>query len=231
VPQEFLDRSGVIATHEEMGREGMAERVAGRVLGDADLARYVMASTFARVPAGTRNPVLLARNLLSILLLPAVATLAVPYWILSRSPSSLPGSATPATLAAVLAAAAVVGFGLALVVGTIRRFVTEGRGTLAPWDPPRHLVVSGVYRRVRNPMISGVILILLGEALAFLSIPLLGWAAGFWVINAIYIPLLEEPMLEARFGEEYREYKAHVPRWVPRRLPWTPPWEGAGPTR
>jgi len=169
---------------------------------------------------------LLARNFLSILLLPAVVTLAVPYWILSRRPADLAGWLSPATLAALLAGAAVVGLGLLLVGGTIRRFATEGRGTLAPWDPPRHLVVSGVYRRVRNPMISGVILILLGEALALRSTPLLEWAAGFWVINAIYIPLLEEPMLEARFGDEYGEYKAHVPRWVPRRTAWTPPWVG-----
>ena len=172
---------------------------------------------------------LLLRNLLSILLLPAVVTLAVPYWILSSRPAGLAGSLTPATFVSVLAGATVVSLGLILVGGTIRRFATEGRGTLAPWDPPRHLVVSGVYRRVRNPMISGVILILLGEALALLSIPLLQWAAGFWLINAIYIPLLEEPMLEARFGAEYREYKAHVPRWVPQRTAWTPPWAGEKP--
>ena len=181
-------------------------------------------SSSDRVAGEARKPVLVARHLLSILLLPAVVTLAVPYWILSSRPSSLLGSVTASTLAALLAGAAVVGLGLLLVGGTIRRFATEGRGTLAPWDPPRHLVVSGVYRRVRNPMISGVILILFGEALAILSTPLLQWAVGFWVINAIYIPLLEEPMLESRFGDEYREYKAHVPRWVPRRTAWTPPW-------
>src|SRR5512135_990149 len=91
------------------------------------------------------------RHLLSILLLPATVTLAVPYAILSSR------SLRPLSLAAVILGAAVMGCGLMLVIVTIRQFVTLGRGTLAPWDPPRHLVVAGVYRHVRNPMISGVV--------------------------------------------------------------------------
>ena len=158
------------------------------------------------------------RHILSILLLPATVTLAVPYVILSSRPFP------PLSLAAAILGALVIGCGLALVLMTIRQFATVGRGTLAPWDPPRHLVVAGIYRHVRNPMISGVILILLGEALVFRSIGLLQWALGFLVINVIYIPLLEEPMLEGRFGDEYRQYKRHVPRWVPRRTAWMPPW-------
>ena len=94
----------------------------------------------------------------------------------------------------------------------------------SPGRPSLNLVVAGVYRHVRNPMISGVVLILLGEALALLSRGLLNWALGFLVVNLIYIPLLEEPMLVGRFGDEYRQYKQHVPRWVPRRTAWAPPW-------
>jgi protein-S-isoprenylcysteine O-methyltransferase Ste14 len=158
------------------------------------------------------------RHIVSILLLPATVTLAVPYVILSSR--SLPPPGLPAAILGAL----VTGCGLALVAVTIRQFATLGRGTLAPWDPPRHLVVAGVYRHVRNPMISGVVLILLGEALAFRSLGVLEWALGFLALNATYIPLLEEPMLEGRFGDEYRQYKRHVPRWVPRRTAWTPPW-------
>jgi len=170
------------------------------------------------------------RHLLAILLLPAVVTILVPYRILAARPSSLAGWPTSDTLplAASLAGVAVIASGLAFVGRTIRQFATEGRGTLAPWDPPKHLVLTGGYRHVRNPMISGVVLILLGEALAFRSVGLLWWAAGFWVLNATYIPLLEEPLLERRFGEEYRLYKEHVPRWVPRRTAWTPPWAREG---
>ena len=103
-----------------------------------------------------------------------------------------------------------------LAVWTIRLFAHEGEGTLAPWDPPSTFVVNGPYRVVRNPMISGVIAILLGESLVLGSRGVATWAVAFALINVFYIPLLEEPMLVARFGESYREYKRTVPRWVPR---------------
>ena len=106
--------------------------------------------------------------------------------------------------------------GAALFVGTVYLFATAGRGTLAPWDPPARLVVRGPYRFVRNPMITGVLLILVAEALFFRSMPVGVWAAVFFVINAIYLPLFEEPGLERRFGDDYRQYKRDVPRLLPR---------------
>ena len=112
--------------------------------------------------------------------------------------------------------------GLLLFGASLRRFATEGEGTLAPWDPPRRLVVRGPYRYVRNPMISGVVMVLFGEAALLLSPAHLDWALIFLGINALYIPLLEEPLLALRFGEAYREYCRHVPRLVPRWRPWEP---------
>ena len=112
--------------------------------------------------------------------------------------------------------------GSLLFVASLRRFVTEGRGTLAPWDPPRQLVVRGPYRFVRNPMISGVVLILFGEGLLLLSLPHLMWALMFVGINSVYIPLLEEPALAERFGASYLEYCEHIPRLLPRLRPWSP---------
>lgn len=109
---------------------------------------------------------------------------------------------------------------LSLMVATIRLFVNVGEGTLAPWGPPQRLVVQGVYRRVRNPMISGVILVLLGESLLTASLPLFCWSLVAALINAAYIPLLEEPMLVNRFGEEHLTYKWNLPRWIPRLTPW-----------
>jgi protein-S-isoprenylcysteine O-methyltransferase Ste14 len=130
----------------------------------------------------------------------------------------------PATHVALLVlGAALLGLGLVLLVATIRLLVTVGSGTLAPWDSPQRLVVRGVYRPVRNPMISGVFFILLGEAVLAASLPLLGWFAVFVVVNAVYIPLAEEPGLLRRFGDEYRTYKQNVPRWIPRLRPWAPP--------
>jgi protein-S-isoprenylcysteine O-methyltransferase Ste14 len=109
--------------------------------------------------------------------------------------------------------------GLALMIATMRLFVTVGQGTLAPWNPTQRLVVQGVYRHVRNPMMSGVFFVLLGEAFLAASLPLLGWAIFFVVGNAIYIPLAEEPGLVKRFGDDYLTYKQNVPRWIPTLKP------------
>lgn len=113
-------------------------------------------------------------------------------------------------------------FGMGLLAWTISLFSRVGEGTLAPWDPTRKLVAVGPYRHVRNPMISGVIFILLGEAILMGSMALFYWFSFFVIVNIIYIPLLEEPGLERRFGEAYQDYKKNVPRWIPRIHPWEP---------
>ena len=154
------------------------------------------------------------RHLAAILLLPGIVTIGVPAWIVWRSDASV----------GVLAIIGIplIALGLALLVSTIKLFASVGRGTLAPWDPTTRLVVSGPYRYVRNPMISGVLFILLGEAALFNSIPLLVWSGAFFAVNAVYFPLVEEPGLARRFGDDYARYKANVPRWVPRMRPWSP---------
>ena len=112
--------------------------------------------------------------------------------------------------------------GSGLVISTISLFVKHGKGTLAPWNPTQALVNSGPYLFVRNPMISGVGLMLLGEALIF-RIPALGlWPLIFFIANVIYIPLFEEPGLRKRFGQVYLDYQQNVPRWLPRLTPWIP---------
>src|SRR5688572_12079577 len=94
------------------------------------------------------------RHLLSIVLLPVTVTILVPYLIASSR-------RVQPTAVSVAAAAVVIAAGLVLVATTVWHFATVGRGTLAPWDPPRRLVVRGVYRYLRNPMITGVLLILI----------------------------------------------------------------------
>jgi protein-S-isoprenylcysteine O-methyltransferase Ste14 len=111
--------------------------------------------------------------------------------------------------------------GLVLVIATIRLFARNGKGTLAPWNPTQKLVVQGIYRHVRNPMISGVMAIQLGESITAASVPLACWFLMFVVANAIYIPLVEEPGLVKRFGEDYQEYQRNVPRWIPNLKPWS----------
>ena len=166
--------------------------------------------------------VTLLRHVLSIALLPFTVAVVVPIWIARRfliSPH-LGGSNEELTLQ--LIGIGVLAVGLTLFVASLRRFATEGKGTLAPWDPPRALVLRGPYRFVRNPMISGVIFVLFGEALVLLSLPHAIWAAAFLLLNLFFIPVFEEPPLERRFGDAYREYRRHVRRFVPRLSPWTP---------
>ncbi len=110
--------------------------------------------------------------------------------------------------------------GLSILLMTIRMFIRIGQGTLAPWSPPKKLVTSGMYAHVRNPMITGVLTVLLGESLLFHSKNIFIWFVSFFFINYIYFILFEEPSLERRFGEEYLEYKSNVPRWIPRSKPW-----------
>jgi protein-S-isoprenylcysteine O-methyltransferase Ste14 len=117
-------------------------------------------------------------------------------------------------------------FGLYLLVSTIRLFIVVGKGTLAPWDPTARLVVRGPYRRVRNPMIAGVLFMILGEAIFFGSTVLATWCALFGVLNTIYFRLSEEPGLKKRFGDSYLEYRTNVPMWIPRIRPWDPPGRG-----
>ena len=102
-----------------------------------------------------------------------------------------------------------------MIAWTVALFAGVGRGTLAPWDPPERLVVRGPYRYVRNPMITGVVSVLLGEAALFGSPAVLAWAGFVFALNAVYFPLIEEPDLRSRFGADYDAYAAHTPRWLP----------------
>src|SRR5882672_8294190 len=133
------------------------------------------------------------RHLLAFLALPFMVTIVVPFHFLRPTDSWPIGLDPLIRLLLTGVGGLLLIVGLCLFVSSLHLFVTRGRGTLAPWDPPRNLVVAGPYRFVRNPMISGVIFILLSEASLLNSRMLLGWAAAFIVINLIYIPLLEEP--------------------------------------
>ena len=170
----------------------------------------------------------LFRHLIAIAVFPFVMAVVIPVWLARRYPRAHADAANVSeswpivSILATVAGWCLLLVGVLLFVHSLRRFATDGKGTLAPWDPPRHLVVRGPYRFVRNPMISGVLFILLGEALVLQSLPHALWALTFFAINAVYIPLLEEPQLRNRFGAEYIEYCKHVPRLLPRLRPWQP---------
>jgi protein-S-isoprenylcysteine O-methyltransferase Ste14 len=162
----------------------------------------------------------LLRQLTSFLLLPGVVAGVVPVWIARRDGTAFAADTAPTTILALAAAIVIGAVGVWLFVYSLVHFITRGRGTLAPWDPPRELVVSGPYCYVRNPMISGVCFILVAEALAMRSAPLGWWAATFAAANAVYIPLIEEPGLRSRFDGAYDVYVANVRRLIPRLSPW-----------
>ena len=158
--------------------------------------------------------VVVLRHLLSIALLPFVAVVLVPWWLLA----SYAGVDTRWN-GLWLLGAALLACGLALFAWCVSLFARVGQGTLAPWDPTQRLVAVGPYRHMRNPMITGVAAMLAGEALFFGSWAQTLWAAAFVAINHAWFVLVEEPGLERRFGESYRTYKANVPRWIPRLMP------------
>ena len=151
-----------------------------------------------------------------------MVVVVIPLVILRLAPpvKFIWDSPTPFDLLLLLLGFALIAFGLCLMVKTNSLFATVGQGTLAPWAPPQKLVVRGMYCHVRNPMISGVFSILLGEVALSGSLPLCFWFLGFVLSNWIYIPFIEEPALERRFGQDYLLYKANVPRWIPRLKAW-----------
>ena len=110
---------------------------------------------------------------------------------------------------------ALVVLGGALAIWCILTFAIVGRGTPAPFDPPRKLVAAGPYRWVRNPMYIGAGTALTGAALFYQSAALVAFAAGFIVVAHMFVVLFEEPTLERTFGARYADYRNAVPRWVP----------------
>ena len=109
------------------------------------------------------------------------------------------------------------------------RFAWQGLGTPAPVLPTRHLVVTGLYRHVRNPMYVSVVCALLGQALLFGNPMLLSYGGLVWLLFHIFVLAYEEPVLRAKFGPEYDAFCAEVPRWIPRLTPWTAPAKATRP--
>jgi protein-S-isoprenylcysteine O-methyltransferase Ste14 len=163
---------------------------------------------------------MLIRHLVAILVLPFVMTIVIPRWIARSYGLVTEWDSTPALFIGHILGGAVFLIGLGLFGWSLYLFAARGKGTLAPWDPPKHLVVTGPYRYVRNPMISGVLMIIAGEALFHGSVSLGLWLLTFFLLNQIYFLIYEEPNLESRFEDEYRSYKAGVPRWIPRLTAW-----------
>lgn len=161
---------------------------------------------------------MILRHLLAILILPFTVVGIIPYGLVYASLQE-PGPARPLEWLARIPGLLIFAAGFAAFLWCVTLFARVGRGTLAPWDPTKSLVAAGPYRYVRNPMISGVITMLVGEALFFGSWSVFIWALFVFALNHTYFIVSEEPGLEERFGSAYLDYKAKVPRWLPRLLP------------
>lgn len=162
------------------------------------------------------------RQALSILLLPFMAVVIIPYGLMTSLGTHHYRLLDGAVLIWLSRSLGILLFfaGFLLFSWCVSLFAKVGRGTLAPWDPTHNLVAIGPYRYVRNPMISGVALMLIGETVFWSSSWVGVWAVLFAATNHVYFIVSEEPGLEERFGEHYRRYKAMVPRWIPRLRPW-----------
>jgi protein-S-isoprenylcysteine O-methyltransferase Ste14 len=120
-----------------------------------------------------------------------------------------------------------LGGGMLITLGVIGlldsfvRFALQGVGTPAPVFPTRHLVVTGLYRYVRNPMYVAVAITILGQGLLLGNVKLLEYGGLVWLLFHVFVLIYEEPTLRASFGSEYESFCAEVPRWIPRLTPWS----------
>ena len=144
------------------------------------------------------------RALVAFLALPGTVAFAVPVLLLRPAGRTRlePGGAV------------VLSVGIVVLLACVREFYVAGKGTLAPWSPPRHLVTSGLYRFSRNPMYVGVLLVVIGWALGFRSRALAIYGLALAVAFHLRVVLGEEPWLARTHGEAWEQYRRRVPRWL-----------------
>ena len=136
----------------------------------------------------------------------------LPARVLSGAGIPQPASIGPWQMAGMLVGA----FGAAITLACFLAFVFVGKGTPAPFDPPRRLVVKGPYRFVRNPMYIGAGLALAGGAMFYQTFALLGYLGALFLVVHLFVVAYEEPTLRATFGSDYDAYRQTTPRWWPR---------------
>ena len=155
-------------------------------------------------------------SLVFLVLAPGFVVGLVPFWISRwRFRPPLLGSAPVRAVGAVLIVA-----GLTVLLESFWRFAMKGLGTPAPILPTRELVVSGLYRYVRNPMYLAVVAMIVGQAFLFGDVRLLEYGALVWCAFHLFVLVYEEPTLAAAYPAEYPVFREHVRRWIPRLHPW-----------
>jgi len=148
------------------------------------------------------------RNLLFTLVVPGAVAVYVPLFVFDHGSAADGWSFAPALL--------LLALGAAIYAWCVWDFAVAGRGTPSPNDPPRALVVRGLYRHTRNPMYVGVITVVSGWAALFREPRLALYALAVLICFHLRVRLYEEPKLAELFGDDYARYRARVPRWFPR---------------
>lgn len=160
-----------------------------------------------------------AGSALFLVIAPGTIAVYVPWQICRWHSASPLLGLFPLRIAGVLLIVA----GLPVLVDSFLRFALHGLGTPAPIAPPTHLVITGLYRFVRNPMYVAVASLIMGQGLLFSSGRVLAYGLVVLIAFHLFVLLYEEPTLESKFGSEYREYRKNVRRWWPRLTGWTAP--------
>jgi len=153
--------------------------------------------------------VLFLKSVLFTIVIPGTVAVYLPWLLFARTPDANFGFVRYAGIP-------LFAIGAAIYAWCVADFALAGRGTPAPIDPPKELVVRGLYRHVRNPMYIGVGLVLLGEAFWFQKTRMVLYSAIVAVVWHLFVVFYEEPILQRKFGESYRKYREEVPRWLPR---------------
>ena len=154
-----------------------------------------------------------------LVIAPGVVAGWIPWWISGwRLEAPFFGMPIFRVVGGVLVTLGVIG-----VLDSFLRFALQGMGTPAPVFPTRHLVITGLYRHVRNPMYVSVVSVIFGQGLILGNVTLLAYGALVWLLFHLFVLVYEEPTLRASFGSEYQTFCAEVPRWIPRFTPWRSP--------
>ena len=150
------------------------------------------------------------------LLAPCVVAGLIPWWISGWRFAPLPAVWIPLKIFGAL----LILLGAIALVDSFARFALQGLGTPAPVFPTKHLVVSGWYRYVRNPIYVAVVAVILGQGLLLWNLGLIEYGAATWLAFHVFVLLYEEPVLRSTFATEYDEFCRRVPRWIPRLTAW-----------
>ena len=151
-----------------------------------------------------------------LVIAPGTVGVLVPWWI-SRWHIAQPWHGFYSLR---LVGTVLIVYGGGVLLDSFARFAIQGLGTPAPVMPTKHLVVTGLYRYVRNPMYVAVVSMVLGQGLLLGNLHLLVYGFGAWLVAFLFVVTYEEPTLRRSFDTEYETYRANVPRWIPRLTPW-----------